>query len=132
MKKEEIRKKLEEGKDLFDLDFVSFRWGQSCPMYEGTWPEDITTSGDEVIYIPDIWLYDLDSPEMSVEEKLSHIYTANDFLDKVNGNVEVAKHLFESCDWHDPSSVLQDLMACTDDEDAIRLYGKTWEEIFSK
>lgn len=123
MKKEELKKLLDEGKkidEIFDLSL-----GQDCLIYKGTWPEDVTSS--EVIYIPDIWLNELNSSEVSAEEKLGCMYTAEDFLAEANGNVALAKDLFMFCDWQNPT--IQDLVDCTTDEEAQRLYGSTWEEI---
>lgn len=123
MKKEEVKALMREGKkidEIFDLSL-----GQDCLIYKGAWPADVTSK--EVIYIPDIWLNELDSPEVSVEEKLSYMYTAEDFLAESNGNLQVAKDLFEFCDWQNPA--IQDLLDCTSDEEAQQLYGSTWEEI---
>lgn len=126
MKKEEAKALMIRGKkidEIFDLSF-----GQDCLIYKGAWPADVTS--EEVIYIPDIELNGLDSPEASVEEKLGYMYTAEDFLAETNGNVKAAKDLFEFCDWQNPA--IQDLVDCTSDEEAQQLYGSTWEEIFSK
>lgn len=124
MKKEDAKGLLERGKkidEIFDLSL-----GQDCLIYKAlAWPEDVTSS--EVIYIPDIELNELDSPEISVEEKLCYMYTAEDFLAEANGNVAVGKDLFEFCDWQNPT--IQDLVDCTTDEEAQQLYGSTWEEI---
>ena len=65
---------------------------------------------------------------MPVSEKLGFLYTAQDFLNQTGGNVPAAKDLFHFVDWQNPN--VQDLMDCTDDEEAKEIYGQTWEEMF--
>ena len=83
-------------------DMFEFTNGQECMIYKGEW-----NSGDEVIYIPDIYLNEiyinrplvkiLDKEE--IEDVLSCLYTGEDFMNLADGNEELAKRLFYYCDW---------------------------------
>jgi len=125
MNREEAKKLLCEGKKVSEIfDLIP---GQECLIYKGEWPDNPETS-DEIIYIPDIYLNDLDDDDVPISERLSLMYTAKDFLNQTCGNIAAAKDLFEFVDWQNPN--IQDLMDCTDDEEAKQLYGQTWEEMF--
>lgn len=125
MIKEEAKKLLLEGKKIGEIfDLIP---GQECMIYKGEWPDD--TSSEDIIYIPDIDLNELDSDDVPVSEKLSLMYTAGDFLKEAGGNILAAKDLFNFVDWQNPN--VQDLMDCTDDDEAKLIYGETWEEMLS-
>ena len=126
MIREEAKKLLLEGKKIGEIfDLIP---GQDCMIYKGEWPDD--TSSEDIIYIPDIDLNELDDSDVPVSEKLSLMYTAGDFLKEAGGNVLAAKDLFNFVDWQNPN--IQDLMDCTDDEEAKLIYGETWEEMLRK
>ena len=126
MIREEAKKLLLEGKKIGEIfDLIP---GQECMIYKGEWPDD--TSSEDIIYIPDIDLNELDDSDVPVSEKLSLMYTAGDFLKEAGGNVLAAKDLFNFVDWQNPN--IQDLMDCTDDEEAKLIYGETWEEMLRK
>ena len=125
MKRNEAKKLLLEGKKIGEIfDLIP---GQDCMIYKGKWPDDPEVS-DEIIYIPDIDLNDLEDDDVPVSKKLGFLYTAKDFLNQTGGNVPAAKDLFHFVDWQNPN--VQDLMDCTDDEEAKEIYGQTWEEMF--
>lgn len=124
MTREQAKKLLLEGKKIGEIfDLIP---GQECMIYKGEWPDNPEAS-DEIIYIPDIDLNDLKDADMPVSEKLSLMYTAQDFLNQTGGNVLAAKDLFAFVDWQNPN--VQDLMDCTDDDEAKEIYGQTWEEM---
>lgn len=124
MIREEAKKLLLEGKKIGEIfDLIP---GQECMIYKGEWPDD--TSSEDIIYIPDIDLNELDDSDVPVSEKLSLMYTAGDFLKEAGGNILAAKDLFDFVDWQNPN--VQDLMDCTDDDEAKEIYGQTWEEMF--
>lgn len=125
MTKKEAERLLLQGKKIGEIfDLVP---GQECMIYKGEWPDD--TSSEDIIYIPDIDLNELDDSDVPVSEKLSLMYTAGDFLKEAGGNILAAKDLFNFVDWQNPN--IQDLIDCTDDEEAKLIYGETWEEMLS-
>ena len=65
---------------------------------------------------------------MPTSEKINFMYTAQDFLNQTGGNIAAAKDLFDFVDWQNPN--VQDLMDCTDDDEAKEIYGQTWKEMF--
>ena len=124
MTREEAKKLLCEGKKVSEIfDLIP---GQECMIYKGEWPDNPDAS-DEIIYIPDINLNNLDDYDMLMSERLSLMYTAKDFLNQTGGNIAAAKDLFEFVDWQNPD--VQDLMDCTEDDEAREIYGQTWEEM---
>lgn len=124
MTREEAKELLEQGKRIDEIFPLSE--GQDCMIYKGEWP-DLPEASDEIIYIPDIDLNDLEDDDVPVSEKLGFLYTAKDFLSQTGGNVLAAKDLFNFVDWQNPN--VQDLMDCTDDEEAKEIYGQSWEEM---
>lgn len=124
MTKEETKKLLEQGKRIDEIFQLSE--GQDCMIYKGEWPDNPEAS-DEIIYIPDIDLNDLEDDDVPVSEKLGFLYIAKDFLNQTGENVLAAKDLFNFVDWQNPN--VQDLMDCTDDEEAKEIYGQSWEEM---
>ena len=109
MTKDELRVHLQSGKTLDDL-FI-FRPGQECLIFkERLFPENLKAH-DEIIYIPDLFLNELhpDTPcanEEEIEETVNCCYTANDFIETVNGSLQQAEELFYFCDWQHPSSAM--------------------------
>lgn len=122
--REQAKKLLLEGKKIEEI--FNLIPGQDCVIYKGEWPDNPEAS-DEIIYIPDIDLNNLEDDDMPVSEKLGFLYTAQDFLNQTGGNMLAAKDLFDFVDWQNPN--VQDLMDCTDDEEAKQIYGQTWEEM---
>ena len=89
MKRNEAKKLLLEGKKIGEIfDLIP---GQNCMIYKGKWPDDPEVS-DEIIYIPDIDLNDLEDDDVPVSEKLGFLYTAKDFLNQTGGNVPAAQN----------------------------------------
>ena len=126
MTRDQAKKLLLEGKKIGEIfDLIP---GQECMIYKGEWPDNPEAS-DEIIYIPDIDLNDLEDADVPVSEKLSLMYTAQDFLSQTGRNVLAAKDLFAFVDWQNPN--VQDLMDCTDDDETKEIYGQTWEEMLS-
>ena len=108
MTKEELRRCLLSGELMEDL--FAYRAGQDCDIFKA----DQFAPGDEIIYIPDIYLNDVvtmhpvTDPE-DIEEIVDQCYTGNDFIDECDGNAEMAERLFRFCDWQHPSSAMEDM-----------------------
>lgn len=123
MNKKNVKKLLENGNTIEDI--FKLTAGQDCMIYKASWNE----KSDEIIYIPDVELNNLDDKDMSINEKMSYMYTADDFIAECFGNVKLAKDLFDLCDWQNPN--INDLIDCTDYEEGKTLYGDIWDEITS-
>ena len=110
MKKSELRTRLEKGEKLYDvLPLVS---GQECEIFKAS----EFTSGDDIIYIPDLWLNELvrfnNDTRTSIEyadDVVEHAYTGQDFIDECSGDVEKARLLFSYCNWQNPGSALPEV-----------------------
>lgn len=105
--KSELRQKLlcrAKMEDLFD-----FRSGQECDIFKA----EEFTSGDKIIYIPDLSLNEIptDRPVNAdeLDDILSSCYTGNDFVKECHGNQSLAFRLFVYCDWQHPSSALPEI-----------------------
>ena len=66
--------------------------------------------GNEIIYIPDLWLNDIPAHQKILnphqqDEIVSSCYTGDDFIATCEGDEEKARRLFAFCDWQHPSSV---------------------------
>lgn len=125
MTKQEVIKQLKKGKVLSDL-FI-FTEGQECLIHKGNF-----AATDDIIYIPDIYLNEISTNNPLTEEKLedieNNLYSGNDFINECNGNVELAKELFDWCDWSHPSSALTDILLGYDEEEFYDKFGVKLEE----
>lgn len=133
MTRTELKKALEAGASLEEILPVSD--GQECRIVKLSWPADVKNNLEEVIYIPDLSLNEIDyDSECLPLEEIAHIvaytYTVRDFLQEASFNVELARDIFCQCDWQHPE--IQDLKDCTDNDEAIRYYGESWDEIESR
>lgn len=85
--------------ELFD-----FKRGQECDIFKA----DCFAVGDQIIYIPDIYLNGIPLARAltddEIEEVLFACYTGDDFLEECGGNRDAARELFWYCDWQHPSS----------------------------
>ena len=91
-------------------DLFHYSAGQQCTIYKAA----AFTTGDEIIYIPDISLNDIpmDRPLRNgeeIEEVLSVCYAGVDFVQECAGDVKLAEQLFYYCDWQHPSSALPEV-----------------------
>ena len=127
MNKYDVRKLLRQGKTLDEL--FKFRKGQECWIYKS----DEFVASDDVIYIPDLDLNGIvtDRPMTpnEIEETVSHMSSGNDFIAECNGNVQLAKYVFESVDWQHPSAEFGDIQQFSDEE-MIEICGKTYDQLF--
>lgn len=89
--------------ELFD-----FSDGQECLIYKGNW-----SLGEEIIYIPDIFLNEIPTDRKVREDELEGIlhccYTGDDFLNECGGDEALAKRLFSYCDWQNPSAAVDEV-----------------------
>lgn len=125
MNKQEIIEQLKKGKILSHL--FDFTAGQECLIYKGNF-----TATDDVIYIPDVYLNEIPINIPLTKERLKDIeydlYSGNDFINECNGNVELAKELFDCCDWSHPSSALSDILLGFDDDEFYNRFNMKLED----
>lgn len=108
MQIEELKGQLRAGKTMDAL--FHYTNGQGGLIFKAA----EFVAGNTIIYIPDIDLNEipLDRPlsgNEEIEEVLRICYTGDDFVSECNGNVELAKRLFQYCDWQHPSSALPEI-----------------------
>lgn len=127
MTKTEVRNKLLQGKTLDEL--FRFTEGQGCMIYKAD-----GFSEDDVIYIPDIGLNEIDPDipvkEDALEDALNCMYTGQDFIDLCRGERRLAEYLFSYVDWQHPSSALNADFSEFSDEEFMELCGHTYDELF--
>lgn len=97
--KEVLRKELECGKCLKDL--FEFSDGQDCIIYKGKFD---LNNVENIIYIPDIFLNDIDIDtdfltEREIKNVLGNCYTTADFIEEAQCHVNLAQDLFNYVDW---------------------------------
>ncbi len=112
MNKVELIRALQAGKNL--VDCFEFSSGQECEIYKANQFQ----VGSEIIYIPDIYLNEIDIDKVGlsedeIEDILDNCYSGDDFMHECDGNLEQAKMLFAYCDWQHPSSAVGEI----DEED---------------
>lgn len=117
MTKAELRKHLKKGDAIVEL--FSLILGQGYEIVKDTF-----VLGDDIIYIPDLHIYDFSfyesvkSPE-DIEDIVAHSYTGNDFVAVAEGDQALAYRLFCYVDWQGPSSALPEV-EYESDEDAVQ------------
>ena len=99
MTREILRKELECGKCLKDL--FEFSDGQDFIIYKGKFDLD---NAENIIYIPDIFLNDIDIEtdfltEYEIKNVLNNCYTTADFIEETQGHENLAENLFNYVDW---------------------------------
>lgn len=129
MTKEYLRKELECGKALKDI--FSFTDGQDCTIYKGKFD---LKNREDIIYIPDISLNDIDietnlMTETEIENVLNNCYTTEDFMKEAQGHVNLAESLFNYVDWQHLD--LYDLLEGYEDEqeEFLERYGFPYSEL---
>lgn len=127
--KECLRKELECGKRLKDI--FSFSDGQDCIIYKGKFDLD---NAENIIYIPDIFLNDIDIEtdfltEREIKNVLGNCYTTADFIEEAQCHVNLAQDLFNYVDWQHLD--LNDLLEGYKDEQEAFLerYGFPYSEL---
>lgn len=103
MTKAELLAHLKAGR--FMDDAFSFGPGQDCDIFKA----DQFRAGDEIIYIPDVYLNAIPmgtciTDEETIEEVIGNCYTGDDFIEECGGDRELAERLFWYCDWQHPIS----------------------------
>ena len=114
MTKKELQMKLLAGERIGDL--FTFSAGQECEIFKAENFQD----GDEIIYIPDIYLNEIpvgrsvaNADEM--RNVMSCVYTGDDFLTICGGSYDLALEVFSYCDWQHPWSAYYEII-----EDKLR------------
>lgn len=127
--KECLRKELECGKRLKNL--FEFSDGQDCTIYKGKFDLD---NAENIIYIPDIFLNDIDIEtdfltEMEIKNVLDNCYTTEDFIEEAQGHANLAESLFNYVDWQHLD--LDDLLEGYEDEQGefYKKYGFLYSEL---
>ena len=112
MTKDQLKERLKNGEYLEDI--FEFTDGQDCLIYKGNFEVS-----DNIIYISDIWLHELNVDSKATEEDIEDIinccYTGNDFMEECHNSESVAEGLFNIVDWHTPD--IQDILDGYDEED---------------
>ena len=123
MTKANLQALLSQGKALQDI--LSFRAGQGGDIFKkhGTF-----APGGEIIYIPDLSLYDIpiDLPLDSADQEhvLSLSYSGDEFISICCGNRKMADNLFGWCDWQSPEAALPEVVsAYSSEEPEIAFWG---------
>lgn len=116
--KAELRKHLKAGKTLADLLVLSP--GQGNEIFKA----DKFSLGDDIIYIPDLSVYDLSfygqaTTAEDIQNILDHCYTGKDFVAVAEGDQALAYRLFCYVDWQGPSSALLEV-EYESDEDSVQ------------
>ena len=112
MTKEELKRRIVEDEQMLEV-VLPLSDGQDCLIYKA----DAFSVSDEIIYIPDVWLnnldilnsYDDDDGISYAQRVIDNCYTGRDFVDECGGDVELAERLFHYCDWQHPSSALPEV-----------------------
>ena len=112
MTKEELKRRIVEDEQMLEV-ILPLSDGQDCLIYKA----DAFSVSDEIIYIPDVWLnnldilnsYDDDDGISYAQRVIDNCYTGRDFVDECGGDVELAERLFHYCDWQHPSSALPEV-----------------------
>jgi len=119
MTKAELLEGLRKGSALEEL--LPLSPGQDCTIYKA---EQFST-GDEVIYIPDMELNNITTGKSPYEEDAAYTvnrcYSGEDFVTLCNGDEALAYRIWCYCDWQHPSSALPEC-EYDDEED------KKWAE----
>lgn len=101
MNREQVKVELLKGRTLEEL--FEFQLGQECDIYKGEF-----SLSDEIIYIPDLDLNEIPIHEVVEKEEVDRVvnamYSGMDFLEQCGGKEDLARELFEYCDWQHPSS----------------------------
>lgn len=125
MNKAELRAKLETGEKLENI--FNFADGQDCLIYKA----DHFEVSDNIIYIPDIYLNDIDVNRTLHDEEICnvihHCCTGKDFMEECSNHADLAEELFDFVDWQHPN--IQDLLDGYNDEEFEREHGFPMEEL---
>lgn len=128
--KNELNARLKQGELLGDI--FNFTDGQECLIYKGKFEKS-----DNIIYIPDIYLNELETDTVVEDEEdlnniLKNCYTGNDFLKECNGCEKAARALFGFVNWQHPN--IQDLVDLYDDEEDefFKEFGIHFEDVCTK
>ena len=108
MNKNNLAEELRDGKRAIDL--LEFCAGQECEIFKAKHFQP----GDEIIYIPDVYLNELATgkpvcTEEEIKEIIGCCYSGDDFIEECDGDVQKAEALFGYCDWQHPSSAIDEL-----------------------
>lgn len=127
--KEYLRKELECGKALKDI--FEFTDGQDSTIYKGKFDLE---NKENIIYIPDIFLNDIDidadfMTEREIENVINNCYTTEDFMVETQGHVNLAEDLFNYVDWQHLD--LHDLLEgyTNEQEEFLERYGFQYSEL---
>lgn len=124
MTKKELKDKLIKCSHLENI--FDFSDGQECLIYKGNFEVS-----DEIIYIPDIELNEIDIESVLDDEEIENVihncYTGNDFVVECSGHEDLAKELFGFVDWQHPN--IQDVLDTYDEGEFEEKYGFSMEEL---
>lgn len=106
MTKDELRKALEEGKQLDEL--FDFTDGQECQIFKAKCVANFAGNHD-IVYIPDTDLNEIDTDSVlasmpEIEYVLTFCFTGHDFFDICDCDEKTARRVFDACDWQCPDT----------------------------
>ena len=106
MTKDELRKALEEGKQLDEL--FEFTDGQECQIFKAKCVAHFA-GNHEIVYIPDTDLNEIDTDRVlasmpEIECVLMFCFTGHDFFEICGCNEKMARRVFDACDWQCPDT----------------------------
>lgn len=106
MTKDELRKALEEGKQLDEL--FEFTSGQECQIFKAKGVARFA-GNHEIVYIPDTDLNEIDTDRVlaslpEIECVLMFCFTGQDFFEICDRNEKMARRVFDACDWQCPDT----------------------------
>lgn len=106
MTKDELRKALEEGKQLDEL--FDFTDGQECQIFKAKCVANFAGNHD-IVYIPDTDLNEIDTDRVlasmpEIEYVLMFCFTGHDFFEICGCNEKMARRVFDACDWQCPDT----------------------------
>lgn len=106
MTKNELRKALEEGKQLDEL--FDFTDGQECQIFKANGVAHFA-GNHEIVYIPDTDLNEIDTDRVlasapEIKRVLMFCFTGHDFFEICNCNEKMARRVFDACDWQCPDT----------------------------
>ena len=129
MTKDELRKALEEGKQLDEL--FEFTDGQECQIFKAKCVAHFA-GNHEIVYIPDTDLNEIDTDRVlasmpEIECVLMFCFTGHDFFEICGCNEKMARRVFDACDWQCPDTEYDEQQREEEEDPFAELEG--WESL---
>lgn len=134
MNKKEFKKKLCKGASVSEI--IPLAQNVYEEAYILPWPGTIRGSEDEVIYYasneddPDPKDKNLSSDD--IEDVMDNLYTVSDMLDAATYNIRLAHDIYCNLSWQSPDTERASIEDATDEDEAKRDYGESWDTIHAR